>query len=228
MKVKFGAIITDGRNKVGGHVLSKNRGGAYMRTKVTPSNPQTSFQNAARNRITTFSQNWRALTQAQRNAWESAVSNFTKTDIFGDIKNPSGINLYVKLNSNLVEIGAAPITLPPLPTSVIGPATITFTAAAGAATASLAWTGGAVPVDTAWIIRMTPQVSPGKSFVKNLYRDTVFFAAADVTPTSVVTEFVARFGTLVAGQKIFVEVTACGTLTGIKSTPISTSAIVAA
>lgn len=228
MKVKFGAIVTDGRNKVGGHVFSKNRGGAYMRTKVTPSNPQTSQQAIARNRITTYSQNWRALTATQRAAWEAAVSNFTATDIFGDIKNPSGINLYIKLNSNLSEIAAAAITLPPLPTSVIGPATIALTGAAGTPALSFAWTGGAIPATTAWIVRVTPQVSPGKSFVKNLYRNLVVLPAADTTPTSILTEFNARFGTLVAGQKVFIEITAVGTTTGIKSTPLNTSAIIAA
>lgn len=227
MKVKFGAIITDGRNKIGGHVLSKNRGGAYMRTKVTPSNPQTSFQNAVRNRLTTFSQGWRALTQVQRQAWDVAVSNFTKTDIFGDIKNPSGINLYVKLNSNIAEIAGTAIVLPPLPEGVVGPLTITLTAAAGTPAMSLAWTGGAVPADTTWIVRLTPQVSPGKNFIKNLFRDVVFIPAAGATPNNLLSAYNARFGTLVAGQKVFVEVTAVGTLTGIKGTPISTSVIVA-
>jgi len=228
MKVKFGALVVDGRGKIGGHVASKNRGGAYLRTKVTPVNPQTSFQAIARARITNNSQNWRGLTQTQRNAWNSAVSNWQKTDIFGDLKNPSGINLFVRLNSNITEAGGSAITIPPLPGTVVGPLTITLTAAAGTPAISLAWTGGAIPADTAWVVRMTPQVSPGKNFVKSLYRNLVVLPAADATPTSVLTEYNARFGTLVAGQKIFVEVIAIALLTGVKSTPISTSVIVAA
>ena len=39
MKIKFGSEVVDGRGKIGGHVYSKNKGGAYKRTKVTPSNP---------------------------------------------------------------------------------------------------------------------------------------------------------------------------------------------
>jgi len=86
MKIKFGALVVDGRGKIGGHVASKNRGGAYLRTKVTPVNPQTSFQNAVRNRLTAFAQAWRGLAASQRAAWNSSVSDFSKTDIFGDIK----------------------------------------------------------------------------------------------------------------------------------------------
>lgn len=228
MKIKFGALITDGRGKIGGHVASKNRGGAYLRTKVTPVNPQTSFQSVARGRITTYSQAWRALTEAQRSAWSGAVQSFATTNIFGDIKNPSGLNLYVRLNSNISEGGGTAITDPPLPGEVTAPATITLTAAAGTPAISLAWTGGAIPADTVWVARLTPQVSAGKSFVKSLFRNVVVLPAADTTPTSILTEYNARFGTLVAGQKIYVEVVAIALLTGIKSTPISTYCVVAA
>lgn len=93
MKTKFGAIIVDGRGKIGGHVASKNRGGAYLRTKVTPANAQTSAQNQVRNLFTSLTQGWRGLTQAQRDAWNAAVLDYSRTDIFGDIRNPSGINL---------------------------------------------------------------------------------------------------------------------------------------
>lgn len=62
----FGAV--DGRGKIGGHVASKNRSGAYARIKVTPVNPQTTFQQVARNLLTSLSQGWRALTQAQHDS----------------------------------------------------------------------------------------------------------------------------------------------------------------
>jgi hypothetical protein len=44
MKMKFGAIVTEGRGKIGGHVASKNKSGAYLRTKVTPVNRQSVAQ----------------------------------------------------------------------------------------------------------------------------------------------------------------------------------------
>lgn len=228
MKVKFGAIITDGRNKIGGHVLSKNRGGAYMRTKVTPSNPRTSFQSFVRSNLTTLSQGWRGLTAIEIAAWNAAVSNFTNTDIFGDIKTPSGLNLYVKLNANLLEVGTAALALPPLPGSVVGPVTIGATATAGTPTLSVTWTGGAVPASTAWIIQATKQVSPGKSFIKNLFRDIHVLPAAAATPYNLLANYNARFGTLVAGEKIGIQITAVNLLTGQKSIPQNVEIIVGA
>ena len=58
MKLKFGAIVTDGRGKIGGHVASKNRSGAYLRTKVTPSNPNTVAQVQVRSILASLSQSW--------------------------------------------------------------------------------------------------------------------------------------------------------------------------
>ena len=107
MKIKFGALVVAGRGKIGGHVASRNRAGAYLRTKVTPVNPATVYQVAVRNRLAGISTDWRGLTAAQRTAWNAAVSDYAKTDIFGDIRNPSGFNLHQKLNNNLVNIAKA-------------------------------------------------------------------------------------------------------------------------
>jgi hypothetical protein len=228
MKVKWGALMTDGRGKIGGHVASKNRGGAYLRTKVTPVNPQTSFQNTARNRVTTLSQAWRGLTATQQAAWNSAVSNWQKTDIFGDLKSPSGINLYVRLNANLSQIGVAAIATPPSPNTVVGPVTLALTATAGTPSLSLVYTATPVPAATTWIVRMTPQVSAGKSFVKSLFRNLTTIAPAGASPDNLLASYNTRFGTLVAGEKIFVEVIAISNTTGVKSTPVSTFVVVAA
>lgn len=228
MKIKFGAIVTDGRGKIGGHVASKNRGGSYLRTKVTPSNPQTASQSSVRSRLTTFSQGWKGLTQAQRDAWNGAVSNFTSTNIFGDIKQPTGLNLYIKLNSNLAEITVAAITLPPLPSAVEGVSNLSATGAAGTPALSVVFGPSPVAVGDAFIVRATPQVSPGKSFLKNLYRNIDVLVAADTTPADILAVYVAKFGTLVAGQKIGIELVPINAITGQKGSALSTTLIVAA
>jgi len=228
MKVKFGALVVDGRGKIGGHVMSKNRSGAYMRTKVTPTNPNTASQSAVRSILTGLSQAWRGLTQAQRNAWNGAVSSFATTDIFGDIKNPSGINLYVKLNANLAEVGVSAISLPPLPESVAAPILGAITATAGSPAFTVAFTPTPVPADTSYIVRCTAQVSPGKKFVKNLYRNVSVIAAAAASPANILAAYVAKFGTLVEGQKIGIEILAVNETTGQKSTAYNGEVIVAA
>ena len=111
--IKMGAWIVDVRGKIGGTVFTKGRSGAVARNKVTPVNPRTSRQSAVRAALGALSQAWRTLTQAQRDAWNAAVSSFSKTNIFGDTVNPTGKNLYVGLNTNLEKVSASAIAVPP-------------------------------------------------------------------------------------------------------------------
>lgn len=228
MKIKFGSIVTDGRGKIGGHVASKNRGGAYLRTKVTPVNPQSALQTAVRALLTVLSQGWRALTATQRAAWNAAVENFKTTNIFGDIKSPSGINLYVRLNANINTGGGATISSPPSLTSSPTDITLAPAAAAGAATFSVVFGASPVPANTAYVIEATPQISQGKSFVKNLFRVVQVFPAADATPTSIHAAYIAMFGALVAGTKIVVRGYSVDLLTGVRSQPTVSEITVAA
>ncbi len=118
MKIKFGSFIVAGSGKIGGHVASKNRGGSYLRTKVTPNNPQTVAQMTVRGIFASISSAWSSLTQGQRDSFDGFVAAYSTTDIFGDIRNPSGKNLYQRLNQNLENTGQGLITTCVAPTEV--------------------------------------------------------------------------------------------------------------
>jgi hypothetical protein len=228
MKAKFGAIVVDGRGKLGGHVASKNRAGNYFRTKVTPVNPQTSSQSTVRNRLAGISAAWRALSAALRAAWNAAVGDFAKTDIFGDIKNPSGFNLYQRLNNNLITCGEAGISSPPLVTAVDAFASISLTAEDGTVAQSLSLViDPAVEADHLVKVFATPPLSAGKSFVKSEYRLIEILPNSQTTPVNLLASYQAKFGsTGSAGQKIFVKVVQVEETSGLEGTPLSTSAIV--
>lgn len=170
-KIKFGMMMTDARGKLGGQVFSKNRAGAYVRTKVTPVNPQTALQQEGRELLGSLSQQWGLLTQAQIDQWNEAVDEWKSTDVFGDIKKPSGKNLFVKLNMVRRRYFPALTSLlvPPVkqamdiyvPTSVdldITPSQITITM------------NEQLGVGEPFLIRYTQPLSRGVSFVKNKYR----------------------------------------------------------
>jgi len=224
MKAKFGAIVVAGSGKLGGHVASKNRSGAYFRTKVTPINPQSSAQVGARAVLTLLAQNWRGLTEGERTAWNSAVQGFKSTNIFGDIVNPSGLNLYTRLNANILNGGGTVITAPPAPGEA--PNYITFSAVGDESGQTLAVTfsPSPVPANTAYILEATEQVSPGVTFLKNKYRKLKTIAAAATSPNAAGAAYIARFGALVAGQKIGLRMKAIDLTTGLVSQ--ATSAII--
>ena len=229
MKVKWGALIVDGRNKIGGQVASKNRHGAYMRNKVTPVNPKSSFQVSVRARLSSLASAWRGLTAAQRLAWNAAVSDYKKTDIFGDIQNPSGFNLFVKLNTNLLNIGIAQITDPPLPVAVTVFTAFTVAAAEGAQTMTATVAPATLPVGEKIIIRATPALSAGKTFVKSEFRQISVVAAVVAGSIDLAATYIAKFGPIgAAGSKIFVEIIHVSSVTGQMSQVQQASAIVAA
>jgi hypothetical protein len=225
MKVKWGALMTDGRGKIGGQVASKNRSGAYMRNKVTPSNPQTSAQMAVRSTLASFSSGWRGLSQAARDAWNGAVSAFSRTNIFGDIVQPTGKNLYTRLNANLTNIGAATIGLPPVPVEVVEP-TVSFDTNTATPT-DLQLQVDNLSNDQDYLILATPPTSAGKSFVKSEYRIIGVMPGNAAQPHNVSVDYISKFGDTVAGQKLFVKVVPVVTLTGQNGVGSSASDITA-
>ena len=199
-KIKFGMMMTDARGKLGGQVFSKNRGGAYIRTKVTPSNPRSTFQQAIRSLLSTFSQQWSALTEAQRASWNGAVANWSKTDIFGDIKNPTGKNLFVRLNNKAVNAGYASMTDAPEKAETplndctgvvvnISATTIDLVGLTGIAGARV-------------IVSATPQLTAGTSNAKNKFRQIYNAVSNAVVDTDLFNAYKDRFGTPVAGANI--------------------------
>lgn len=226
-KIKLSAMVSEMRGKLNGSVFSKNRGGAYLRTKVTPVNPQTTSQGNVRSRLTNLSQSWRSLTDAQRNAWNTAVANFTGTDIFGDIKTPSGINLYTKINLNLANIAQSNLSLPPLPSSVGVFNSLTITATASTPSLSVAFTQTGVAAGQTVVVEATTQLSAGKNFVKSEFRKIGTFTGGTSTPYNALSAYTAKFGSLVAGQKIFIRFKAISNTTGIAGQYTTSSVIVA-
>jgi len=227
MKLKWGALVVDGRNKIGGHVASKNRAGSYLRTKVTPVNPQTTYQTNVRNRLAGLSTAWRGLSAGQRTAWNAAVADFAKTDIFGDLRNPSGFNLHQKLNNNLLNIGESVITSPPLPEAVDAFATFSFTSAVTGALVTCYFTPN-VGADHKVLVFATPNISPGISFVKSEYRQIKVLPASQTSPVELTGEYNAKFGgPLIAGKQIFIRLVQIVMATGQAGLPIQASAIIA-
>jgi len=227
-KVKFSALISEMRNKLNGSVFSRNRGGAYLRNKVTPLNPQTSSQVAARSLLTFFSQAWRGLTQAQRDSWSGAVSNWSTTDVFGDIINPTGATLYIRLNCNISIAGGTPIVLPPAPLGAAALTELSIVADASANTLAVTFAATPVPADHALVLESTGNLSAGISNANSNFRTIDVAAAASASPYAAGAFQIAKFGAMVAGQKIFVRAKMIRLSTGETSQKQVASTIVVA
>lgn len=200
-----------------------------MRNKTSPVNPQTTAQSGVRNSFSTYAQGWRSLTTAQRAAWNAAVQDFKKTNVFGDSYALTGANLYMSLNRNIASAAGTPITSPPIPAAVTGMLTLSGDPDVSDATILMTYTPAIPATGTVLVFATAPQ-SAGVSFVKNKYRLIEAIVAADVSPYDITAAYEAKFGTgwKVAGQKIFVRFVPMITLSGITAPGLDSESIVVA
>lgn len=227
-KVKFTALMADMRNKLNGSVFARNRGGAYVRTKVTPLNPQSTAQVAARSLLTGLAQNFRSLSQDQITAWNAAVTQWQTTDVFGDLVSPTGLALYVRLNANISNGGGSPISTPPSPVGAEALTSLTLTADVSSSEFDVAFAPATVPANHALYVESTSMLSPGINNANSRFRFIAVAAAAATSPFDAFTTQTAKFGALVAGQKVYVRCKFINLLTGEVSLALKASAIVTA
>jgi len=200
MKAQFGALVVAGSGKINGWVASRNRGGAYFRTKVTPLNPSTSAQQNARGILGSLSTQWSQLTEEQRLSFNNAVASFATTDIFGDIRNPSGINLFVKLNTNLINTGQDQITSAPAKEEFLfSPITqVDFDVSSQSSVISL---GNSLNDTAQVLVFATPTLTNGTTFVKNRLR-LVANVQVDGTLIDFEAGYQAKYGAFAIGANI--------------------------
>jgi hypothetical protein len=203
-KIKFGMMMTDASGKLGGQVFSKNRGGSYVRTKVTPTNPQTTAQMTVRGIFASISSAWSSLSEASRLSFNNLVGDYGTTDIFGDLHNPSGKALFQRLNQNLEISEQAQITV------CVPPSAVPFanlTSAIGDVSSET------FEVDTTndttgskLVVWATPPMSQGTTFVKNKLRQIEVFAGVASGTVDIAASYAAKFGAITVGDNIYVGV----------------------
>lgn len=206
-KIKFGMMMTDARGKLGGQVFSKNRSGAYVRTKVTPVNPQTNDQQANRVMLGNLSQGWSGLTQAQRNAWNASVDQWQKTDIFGDLQKPTGKNLFTGLNKVAMSnfASASLMANPPYKTefSAFVVTSIVFTESSGVKNITVS----GVPTGSTFQVRATPPLTAGTTYFKNQLRGLgVALPTSETGVINFATPYHNKFGLPSAGGYVGIEI----------------------
>lgn len=116
-KIVFSGIaVTDIRGKIGGTVFSRNRAGAFARNNVIPTDPESIFQTERRAVLGFISQNWRELSEEERRLWINAAESgeWKLKDSLGQFFNPSGLQLFVSLNTGAYYFGGF-MSEPPSP-----------------------------------------------------------------------------------------------------------------
>lgn len=183
----------------GNTTFSHNRSGSYIRNRVIPVNPNTTSQTAARSAFTSFSQNWRDLSQSDQSSWVSLADIDPIEDRQGQSIVLSGIAYYTRFNMRrrsvaLARLDTAPalVEVPPAVTAA------TFVLSGGGD--SMAWTptvsdGSATNFQQ---LLATPPVSNGINFFgRGDFRNFDLIAGTDpaVPPEQLEIPYAVVFGT---------------------------------
>jgi hypothetical protein len=204
-----------------GITASRNRFGQYIRTRAIPVNPASFAQGAVRARMAGNSAAYRLLTSAQRAGWSDLGLMMTRSDSLGQSYALQGNQAYASINNNNLAAGAAVVADAPAIATPVALATVTITLSAAAF--SIAYTATPLPALTYLLVFASPQRSAGRNFEGD-FRLIKVGAAAGASPLVVLTEYTAKFGIPVTGNKVFLSLV---TMTkGFQSGPYITSAVV--
>jgi hypothetical protein len=226
MKTKFGAIIVAGSGKLGGHVAARNRSGAYMRTRVVPTNPQTTFQQNARSLFSAASRAWSGLTTSERSSWNSATALQARQNSLGDTVLLSGKALFVSMFINLSLIGETPLTLPVSSAGGFSLSTFSVACDNSSNTVIVTYTA-AIPSTHVLMLFATSAISPGVSFVKSFYRKISTLVTTDSSPVNVTSYYASRFGNVGSvGSKVHFYAVSVEKASGIANLAGSCSSVI--
>lgn len=221
------ALLSAISGTINGLKFGHNPSGPWIAPFRPPTNPNTISQQNVRQKLSSTSGSFRALTSDQIKGWIENKGNFPLVDALGDTFIPSGQMVFNSLNLNLGTIGEAAIADVPVPVAVPG-FDLPFELAAD--TTSGTWTVSFTPpidADTKIVVTATAPISAGITFVSKAdFRIIAIIDIADVSPKDLATDYIAKFGQLPpAGAKSFVQFKPIDKATGIAGIPIKAAAI---
>lgn len=147
---------------------------------------------------------WSSLTDGERTSFNSFVGDYARTDIFGDLRNPSGKALFQRLNQNLL------LTQQPQITTCVAPSAVPFanldTSNGDVSNTELVVSTLGDTTGSKLMVWATPSLSQGKSFIKNDLRLIEVVDGAVTNDINIWDSYVAKFGLPTAGANIHVGV----------------------
>jgi len=207
--VKFKSqVYTEASGSIGGVTYSRNRGGAYTRSRTVPVNPNSPEQQAVRGLVATLTSTWgNVLTAGQRDAWDFYAESVPLPDALGEPRNPGGLGMYVRCNVPRLQTTLARIDDAPGVFDLgvfTNPSVDSVDAAAD--TIDVAFTNTdpwATAVGGGMLVYASRPKNPTINYFKGPYRFAGLVAGAAVAPTSPAT--VDLPFPVVVGQRIFVQ-----------------------
>jgi hypothetical protein len=104
--IRLGGGVTEIRGSTAGNTFSRNKSGAYIRSRTVPTNTRSTAQSSSRNLFSQLSQNWKdILSQAQRDAWSSYAMSIVTKNKLGEPITLTGQLQFIRSNQARLTAG---------------------------------------------------------------------------------------------------------------------------
>ena len=227
------ALITPGplagqiSGRLASTIFSHNKGGPYVRNGTIPTTSTTEYALAAKAALQAASATWQGFTAAQRLAWSSFALENPVTNRLGKSITLSGIAAHNGIFCRLTAAGLAPIAAPPIDPAPSPLLTLVQTCDRGLTTFDLVYTATPLAATHYLWIQACVNSSPAVNYVENRLRLIGISAAAQASPFDHEALLTARLGAQVDDQSVTVLVSVLDSATGLLSTPLRDTALVA-
>lgn len=209
------SIINDASGKLGGNVFLRTQGGLALRANNGQTNPNTSLQGQVRAKTSILVNQWRSLGDDVQQGWRDIVAQWPYVNKVGQTKTYSGYALFMKLNGTLANIQGPSQAVgtainPPAgkPTQSSVGVTLNLTDGAGAlGDFEVNWASAGTATESL-VVMATPPLSSGVTNPsKSAYR-WLGYVTDLTTPTTLdlLSAYLAKYPTFIAGQKVGVKV----------------------
>lgn len=135
-RITFSPLIVEASGKVKDTVFSKWKGRNYIRSRVTPANPNTAAQQAVRTSLARCVEMWQSLSPGRQGWWDTYASPYSL----------SGYNSFMSANRALEQAGSE-LKCFPHNANVTKQSTMTAVTGVASGEIDLTWTGGDVGAD---------------------------------------------------------------------------------
>jgi len=221
--------------KINGTVFLSN---GVVRVWKKPNNVRNALTQFVRGMFSGTSTAWKSLTPTEILSWTAATALYFSKAVFATTYQLKGNAIFQRVNNILASIGLTNMTTcPGIATPTFIPVTEVATGAQTGQTLTIDITdfngGTVVPADTYIKVYATSQRNVGQSsFSPSAYRYIGFYPPTTATnPLDIATEYIARFGALVVGQRISLQtevITTNGTTTFGKGGRFTTDVVIGA
>jgi hypothetical protein len=188
----------------GPYLYQQSRYGLISRARFIPANPRTPAQLRLRHFLARLAAGWNALTPAEHHAWNLVAWQQPPRVRAGRSKPLNGFNLFFKINSTRLLLGAPEVSMPP-PKPTFDPLPVSgliLTHTGGTIALKLTVSGAPQEVMMLW---GAPPCSPGRDIARRMvYLGTLTSPAAGAIDITAL--YAARFGSPPADSKVFVRV----------------------